>query len=141
MEDFCEILNFLLLENNLSRNKLAQELEISAATINGYFNQGYLPSINIAIKLAKRFDCSLDYLFGFDDQEKNYNDNTKPFIENFEQILKQRHLSVYKAMKDLQMSEYNFYRWKKGKYPKTINILEIAKYLDVPVDYLVGYIG
>lgn len=62
-------------------------------------------------------------------------------IENFEQILKQRHLSVYKAMKDLQMSEYNFYRWKKGKYPKTINILEIAKYLDVSVDYLVGYIS
>lgn len=36
------------------------------------------------------------------------------------------------------MGEYNYYRWKIGILPKTINILEIAKFFDVSFDWLVG---
>ena len=36
------------------------------------------------------------------------------------------------------MSEYNYYRWKAGLFPKTINLIDIEKYFDVSIDYLVG---
>ena len=36
------------------------------------------------------------------------------------------------------MGEYDYYRWKDGMFPKTINLITIAKYFDVSVDFLVG---
>lgn len=120
---------------------MSREIDVPSSSLNGYFNYGYLPTMETAKKLAKYFDCSLDYLFGFDDKMKNNNKNDKPFVENLEFLLKQRKISVYRLMKDLKMSEYNFCRWKKGMQPKTINIIDVAKYFDVPVDYLVGYVA
>lgn len=141
MNNFILTLTDLMIDKNLSRNRLSKELNIASATINGYFNQGYFPEIEIAQKLAEYFDCSLDYLFGFDDKMKNNNKNNRSFVENLEFLLKQRKISVHRLMKDLKMSEYNFYRWKKGMQPKTINIVDVAKYFDVSVDYLVGYVA
>lgn len=36
------------------------------------------------------------------------------------------------------MSEYNYYRWRDGLLPKTVNLIDIAKYFDISVDYLLG---
>lgn len=33
---------------------------------------------------------------------------------------------------------YNYYTWKAGLFSKIINLIDIAKYFDVSVDYLVG---
>lgn len=38
----------------------------------------------------------------------------------------------------LGKSEYDFYRWKNGLFPKTLNLLDIAKTFDVSLDFLVG---
>ena len=138
MNEFTERLDELLKENNLSRLNLANLINITSTTLNGYFNKGYFPQIDIAINIANYFNCSLDYLFALDENIKNTNKNNKPFFENFESILKERELSIAKAMKSLGMSEYNYFRWKNGKYPKTANLLIIAKTFDVSLDWLVG---
>lgn len=138
MNDFTERLDDLLKERGLSRLNLANEINITSTTVNGYFNNGYFPQINIAIKIAKYFGCSLDYLFGLDEKFENINNNDKTFFENFSTILKTRNISIAKAMKTLGMSEYNYFRWKDGKYPKTANLLIIAKTFDVSLDWLVG---
>ena len=44
----------------------------------------------------------------------------------------------HSAMKLLGKSEYDFYRWKNGLFPKTLNLLDIAKTFDVSLDFLVG---
>ena len=137
MNNFQERLKDLLEENNLTRLKLANLLNISSTTINGYFNNSYYPDINIAIKIAKYFNCSLDYLFGLSDNNSKTNNN-EAFIKNFDNLLHNNKLSVSKAMKKLNMSEYNYYRWKKGMFPKTVNLIEIAKYFEVSIDFLVG---
>ena len=138
MNDFQERLQDLLLENNLSRLQLSKILGISSTTINGYFNDNYFPQIGIAIKLADYFNCSLDYLFGLSNTIVNTNKNKKSFIENFENLLKENKLPIARALREMHMSEYNFYRWKNGKFPKTCNLIEIAKYFDVSIDYLIG---
>lgn len=138
MNKFQERLNELLEENNLSRLKLSKILNISATTINDYFNKGYYPRIDIAIKMAKYFNCSLNFLFGLSDEIQNNDKNNNLFIENFQNLLKIHNLSIAKALKNLQMSEYDYYRWKAGQFPKTSNLIDIANYFDVSIDYLVG---
>lgn len=138
MNEFQERLIDLLEENNMSRLKLALSLNITSTTINGYFNKNYYPTIDIAIKMADYFNCSLDYLFGLSDKKAHSNLNNRDFIDNFDLILKQNKLTISKGMKILQMSEYNYYRWKKGLFPKTNNLITIAKNFDVGLDFLVG---
>lgn len=138
MNEFQERLQELLDSLNLNRSQLAQIIGITSTTLNGYFNNGYYPQFDIAIKMAEHFDCSLNYLFGLSDEKENTNKNENSFFENFDNLIKSNKMSIAKVMQDLKMSEYNYYRWKAGKFPKTINLIEISKYFDVSIDYLVG---
>ena len=138
MTEFQERLQDLIIENNLNRYKLSKVLNISSTTVNGYFNKNYYPEIEIAKKISKFFNCSLDYLFGLSDEIKNTNTNKKSFIENFQQLIKQKNLSIKNALEGLKMSEYNYYRWKDGKFPQTSNLIDIAKYFDISFDWLIG---
>lgn len=140
MNAFQERLQELLTENNLSRLQLSKILNISSTTINGYFNNNYYPQIDIAIKMANYFRCSLDYLFGISDEKGNKINYKNSFIENFDKLLKDNKLSIARALREMNMSEYNYYRWKKGQFPKTINLLDIVNYFDTSLDYLIGKI-
>ena len=134
MNDFQERLKELLVENNLSRLQLSKILNISSTTINGYFNNNYYPKIEIAISMSIYFDCSLDFLFGLSDIKNNASHNNT-FFENFNNLIKLSGISIAQTMKNLKMSEYNYYRWRDGLLPKTVNLIDIAKYFDISVDY------
>lgn len=138
MNEFQERLQELLEENNLSRLQLAKSLNISSTTINGYFNNGYYPNIEIAIKMANYFNCSLDFLFGLSDINDFSNRNNKTFFENLKSLIKSSGISIAQTMKNLKMSEYSYYRWRDGLIPKTINLIDLAKYFDVSIEYLLG---
>lgn len=140
MNEFQERLQDLLDEHNLKRAHLAKKIGISSTTINDYFNKNYYPQINIAYKMAKYFNCSLSYLLGLTDIKENTNTNQKSFIDNFDKLLQHNNLSISKSLKELCMGEYDYYRWKQGQFPKTRNLIEIAKYFDVSIDYLIGNI-
>lgn len=140
-DEFKEILNDLLIEHNLNRLQLAKQIGISFATINDYFNKNFYPRIDIAIKMCNFFNCSLDYLFGFTTNKNikyNYSSQNfnKNFIKKLDILIKDSNSSIAKTMKALNMSETNYYRWKSGKFPKTLNLLLIAKYFNVSIDYL-----
>ena len=69
----------------------------------------------------------------------DYSDrNNNSFFENFDKLIKIRDNSIAKTMKNLKMSEFNYYRWRDGLLPKTINLIDLAKYFDVSVEYLLG---
>ena len=69
------------------------------------------------------------------------NSNNKSFIENIDHLLQINNLSISKFLKDLQMSEYNYYRWKNLQTPKTGNLVVIANYFGVGLDFLVGNVN
>lgn len=138
MNEFQERLQELLNENNLNRLQLANILGITSTTINGYFNNNYYPHIDIALKMADYFNCSLDYLFGLTDKIENINKNSNSFFNNLDKLIKENKLPIARVLREMHMGEYNYYRWKDGKFPKTSNLIEIAKYFDVSIDYLIG---
>ena len=138
MNEFQERLQELLIENNLSRLQLAKHLNISSTTINGYFNNGYYPTIEIAEAMAKYFDCTLDFLFGLSEINDFSNRNNNSFFENLDGLIKSSGKSISQTMKNLKMSEYNYYRWRDGLLPKTVNLIELVKYFGVSIEYLLG---
>jgi len=141
MNEFQIRLDDLLNDNNLSRLQLSKIIKLESSCINKYFNMDLYPSINVALKMAQYFNCSLDYLFGRSDEILNKNKNTKSFFNTFNMLLKENNISIARAFRELNMSDSNYYRWKKGMFPKTLKILEIAKYFEVSIDFLVGYTG
>ena len=143
MNEFLERLKELLDENKLNRLTLSKKLNISSTTIDGYFNRHYYPEINIAIKMAKFFNCSLDYLFGLSDTrnsdyEIEIDEISTTLIHNLDILIKENRLSIASVMRELNMSEYNYYRWKNGRFPKTVNLISLAKYFDISIDKLIG---
>ncbi len=139
MNKFQERLKELLEDYNLSRLALANKLSISSTTINGYFNKNYYPTIEIALNIAKFFNCSLDYLFGLTDSLSPLSLKTSNFVNRFNFLIKLKNNSIAKTMKELSMSEYNYYRWKKGQLPKTNKLLDIVKYFNTSLDFILGY--
>ena len=139
MNKFQERLKELLEDYNLSRLALANKLSISSTTINGYFNKNYYPTIEIALNIAKFFNCSLDYLFGLTDSLSPLSLKTSNFVNRFNFLIKLKNNSIAKTMKELGMSEYNYYRWKKGQLPKTNKLLDIVKYFNTSLDFILGY--
>lgn len=134
--EFQERLKDFLIEKDMSRLQLAKKINVNSETINGYFNDNLYPEIKIAKRMADYFNCSLDYLLGLSEQLTNKDKNDLSFIVTIKKLLKEKHKSVEKAMKDLNMSESTYYRWQTGSIPHTSAIIELAKYFDVSVDYL-----
>ena len=138
MTDFQDRLTELLHDNNLTKQQFAKNINKRLSTINEYFLNDYYPQIDLAITIANYFNVSLDYLFGLSDKKENTNKNDKPFFENFDILVKTNNKSILNTMLDMNFKESNYYRWKYGKIPKTNNLLTIAKYFDVSLDYLIG---
>lgn len=54
---------------NYTQEELADKLGVSRQTINSLENGKYNPSIQLAFKLAKLFDMSIESLFIFEEDE------------------------------------------------------------------------
>ena len=138
MNKFQESLNELLDDNNLSRLQLAKNIGIDHSTINGYFNKNYYPYLDIAIKISNYFNCSLDYLFGLSINKENENTNNLNFFLTLNELIKESKLSLRQIFKNMNISLANYFRWRDGIIPKTSVLIDIAKYFNVGLDYLVG---
>ena len=138
MNQFQERLQDLLIENDLSRLQLSKNIGVSFETLNGYFNRDFYPELSVAIKIAQYFGCSIDYLMGLSDEFSVIERNDMSFVNTLKKLLKDNNLSIETLMKNLHMSEANFYRWqRKSSVPSMSSLIAIAKYFDVSIDYLV----
>lgn len=78
-----ERIKLLRKEQSITQDQLAEYINVSRSSVNGYENDGVEPSLNVLVKIADRFDVSLDYLL--ERTEEKYNVNvldidTKEFL-------------------------------------------------------------
>lgn len=64
---FGSILKKIRQDNSLTQEELAKKIETSRSNIANYENDKNMPSIDVLDKLAKTFNCSIDYLLGKSD--------------------------------------------------------------------------
>ena len=55
---------------NLKQEELANELGVSRQTIISIEKGRYNPSLDLAFKLAKRFNCQIEEIFNYEENKK-----------------------------------------------------------------------
>ena len=53
--------------HDMTQEDLANQLQVSRQTINAIENNKYFPSLELGLKLAKIFSCSVEELFSLED--------------------------------------------------------------------------
>ena len=137
---FSEILKDLIEEKGLSLRKLAVESNVSAVQYSKYM-RGSCPTIDVAVRIADYFDCSLDYLFGLTENMthkdfKHY--DMTVFIPRYLNLLKENQITHWKFYQKYGMNESSIRHWKRGEVPRIENLMIIAYNLSSSIDYLVG---
>ena len=56
---------------NLSQKEVADAINVSASVVSNYENGERTPSLEILVALARLFQCSTDYLLGFEKIESD----------------------------------------------------------------------
>lgn len=75
MNKFPERLRYLRISNNLTQEKLSNDIKnafgysIAKSTISQYENGNREPGITILVDFARYFNCSVDYLIGSSDHK------------------------------------------------------------------------
>ena len=64
---FGERLKALRVENGIGQNKLAEDLQLSNASISYWETGKQIPSAEVVYKLAKFFNVPSDFLLGIED--------------------------------------------------------------------------
>ena len=63
----------------------------------------------------------------------------RKFAERLKELREEKEISKLALSKVVQLSDVNFVRWEKGTQDITSdNLIKLADYFDVSIDYLVG---
>ena len=144
MENFADVLKDLIIEKDLSLRKLGEESGFTSGQLSRWTN-GKFPTIDNAIKLAKYFNCSLDYLFGLN-EERNYANyinidyDFNIFLKRYKLLLIENKMSHAEFSRQSNLSESCLRDWKKGHKPLTDTLVILAKNINCSIDFLLGRI-
>ncbi|MCQ2016755.1 helix-turn-helix domain-containing protein [Clostridium butyricum] len=78
-----ERIKLLRKEQGITQDQLAEYINVSRSSVNGYENDGVEPSLNVLVKIADKFNVSLDYLLERTEEKYNINildTDTKDFL-------------------------------------------------------------
>lgn len=138
---FAETLKELMQENNVSKVKLLSDLSVKRRTLDNWLS-GKLPALHNLILLADYFNCSIDYLIGFEEENWNEspNKNRPEFGEQFRKFLKTNNSNIYNLSKRVKISSTTvIYDWLNGKKEPSIEtLILIAKEFKTSVDTIIG---
>ncbi len=134
-----ERISELLNEKNISDQEFAQAVGVNRTTVNRWKRSAKLMRLSQIVKIADYFNCSLDFLTGRSEQVIDFQPKELPaFYENFRCILEKRGISRNQINKETRIKSSHFVDWKKGADPHIFSLIELAEYLEITLDCLVG---
>ncbi|MBS5021928.1 MAG: helix-turn-helix domain-containing protein [Firmicutes bacterium] len=136
---FGERLTELMVINNIDTAHLAAAVGVHATTVQRWRRGTKYLFLSQLVKLADYFDCSLDFLTGRTDTVLDYSPKPcPPFYARFREVMAERGITRYRMSKETKIKDSYFTEWSKGTDPHLFSLIEVADYLNVSVDYLVG---
>lgn len=137
---FSERLQDFMFDNKISPEKLSKAVGVDLSMVYRWTRGECFPLTLTLIKIADLFSCSLDYLFGFTNDNSCQTFKPSPlFGEQLCNILKQRGLTEYRVCKDTKISRSRFGDWRKNiRVPIPENLIILTEYFDCSIDYLIG---
>ncbi|HIU81318.1 MAG TPA: helix-turn-helix transcriptional regulator [Candidatus Ornithoclostridium faecavium] len=138
---FSDCLNDILIERNIAVKELSDTSGITDSRLYDFLSGNCVPSVQNAVKLANSLHCTLDYLFGFD-EEYNYCQNyvlTSDCSERLRQAINASGKTRYKISKETKVSQQQLHNWYRNKQiPSLVTLVNFADYFNCSLDYLVG---
>jgi len=61
-----------------------------------------------------------------------------PFYARLRQVMEEKGKTRYRITKETKIKDSYFTTWRSGSDPHILSVIEVAKYLDVTIDYLIG---
>jgi transcriptional regulator with XRE-family HTH domain len=139
MSNFKERLNDLMVEWQIKSDQLGKAIGVSGQTIRAWSDDSQSILLSNIIKLADYFHCSIDYLVGISDSTAEYEAKQyPPFYDRFRQVMEEKGKTRYRMTKESKIKDSYFTTWKSGSNPHILSVIEVANYLDVTIDYLIG---
>ena len=138
---FSDCLNDILIERNIAVKELSDTSGITDSRLYDFLSGNCVPSVQNAVKLANSLHCTLDYLFGFD-EEYNYCQNyvlTSDCSERLRQAINASGKTRYKISKETKVSQQQLHNWYRNKQiPSLVTLVNFADYFNCSLDNLVG---
>lgn len=140
IETFGERLSELLSQNDkITTDKLGETLDIGGSTIRCWLENRNSPLLSNAITIADYFNCSLDFLCGRSETIIDFAPKpAPPFYQRLLAVLDEYKITRYKLIKEKIVPQTNFIGWSRGADPHLYSLIDIADYLEITLDYLVG---
>ena len=140
LKKFDENLNGLMIVNNLNPTSLAKCLGVSVSTVCRYLQGNREPSFKNLVGLANLFNCSVDYLLGFNEYGCNQEFLPCPkFSVRLQELVNSKNLSGAAFCREAKIPEGNYFDWKNDKrLPEPDGLIALAKYFDCTVDCVLG---
>lgn len=134
-----ERLTELMEIKGLNNAELASKINVSASTVGRWKNgKGYLLYSN-CLKLANYFNCSLDFLVGRSETLIDFTPKPcPPFYPYLHDLLKKLDIPRTLVHMETSIKSSHFVDWKNGSDPNVFSLIELADYLDITIDCLVG---
>ena len=140
MIGFGKRLKEIMGETNNNPQSVANYLGLKQdANIYQWLEGNHTPKIISLIKLANLFQYSIDYVLGItDNNEKVFNENIPDFKDQFKEVLKIVNVRQKDILKAKILSCGHLTTIRNNKYLLTENMVKLAQYLGVSVDFLIG---
>lgn len=143
LSKFAETLSACMEERGVNAPALGKILKTDRSNITRYLRGVRLPGYPLFIAFLEYFNVSADVLLGRVDYCNVQNfQSVQPFGNVLRKALDETKVSQYRLQKDLHFSSATTYSWLRNKsIPSIEHIVNLADYLDVSVDYLLGRIS
>jgi len=130
----------LMFDNNKTVNNISSDLNIEASLVYRCLRGEGLLQTFYLFKIADYFLCSLDFLFGIENELYIIRLLPYPsFGDRLVQLYKQKGLTEYQVMKETKISRSRLHDWRCNlRLPTPENLVILSQYFDCSLDYLVG---
>ena len=143
LSNFAETLFALMTEKGLNAPALARTLKTDRSNITRYLRGERLPSFAVFVKMIEFFNVSADVLLGLVDytQTTNFLPVTS-FDQQLKRVMTETKTSQYALNKHAGFSSASVHNWLTGKdIPSVEKLAQLAQFMDVSVDYLLGRVN
>ena len=140
LSNFGENLSALMMERNIKAPALAKLLKTDRSNITRYMRGDRLPSHTSFLAILNYFSVSADVILGL----KDYSSETEflptlPFGDRLRTIMEETKTTQYSIVKNTPISGGSIYDWLTDKsLPSVSNLVILATFMEVSVDYLLG---
>ena len=136
--NFGDSLTEILLNRNISVQKLAEDIGVSLATVYDWKKNDQDIKLSHLNAIANYFHCTIEYLIGRSDDETFVDKKRLPlFGARLRKVMTEKKITTYKLRQKGYGSKH-FENWDKGADPFLSTLIDLSNIFECSIDYLVG---